>query len=431
VLSYIPARQLDDLVWQDLCALLTHPESIAQALERAQGGHWSSQEMQARREVLRKGRVSLEQQRERLTDAYLSGVMPLAEYQRRRGELEQKADGLTQQIQQLVGQTARQADVATQVRGAEAFCQRVQAGLADASFVQRRQLVELLIDRVVVTDEAVEIRYVIPTSPRGEQSRFCHLRLDYFDLPMPAHEREQAIRARDLGGQAGDPVAHRRFPFPVLPPGAFDHEYLRQPRPIEVIVEGGRGDEMAHLEATVPLVHRRRFPHVPERQTGGGEGGIGTRGEERGNRPQQRRLVLLDDQQVIAVRVDHRRVQIGVAIEGIPGQDTARPVEAVNQHRRGGKFGFRFLPRMIERQLGKDDAEIMQHRTEHLPRGRPTGYSAWSAQARRPRCALPSKVTPVLPRGACSAAGAGAKQAVRATASGSGSRVRKRRCMVV
>jgi len=80
---YIPAQQLDDLVWQDLCAVLTHPESIAQALERAQGGHWSSQEGQARREVLRKGRVSLEQQRERLTDAYLNGVMPLAEYQRR------------------------------------------------------------------------------------------------------------------------------------------------------------------------------------------------------------------------------------------------------------------------------------------------------------------------------------------------------------
>ena len=97
---YIPAQQLDDLVWQDLCALLTHPESIAQALERAQDGHWSSQEVQARREVLRKGRVSIEQQRERLTDAYLSGVMPLAEYQQRRGELEQKEHGLTEQIHQ-------------------------------------------------------------------------------------------------------------------------------------------------------------------------------------------------------------------------------------------------------------------------------------------------------------------------------------------
>lgn len=187
---FIPVQSLDDLVWQDLCAVLAHPESIAQALARAQGGHWSSQELQARRELLRKAQVSLDQHVERLTEAYLGGVMPLAEYQRRRSELEQKRHGLEQQGQHLEGQAARQGDVAAQVQGAEAFCQRVQAGLADASFAQKRQLVELLIDRVVVTGDEVEIRYVVPTTPRGEHTRFCHLRLDYFDGPVPTPEGE-------------------------------------------------------------------------------------------------------------------------------------------------------------------------------------------------------------------------------------------------
>jgi site-specific DNA recombinase len=36
--------------------------------------------------------------------------------------------------------------------------QQLRAGLGQASFQQRRQLVELLIDRVVVTDGQVEIR---------------------------------------------------------------------------------------------------------------------------------------------------------------------------------------------------------------------------------------------------------------------------------
>ena len=45
---------------------------------------------------------------------------------------------------------------------------------------QKRQLVELLIDRVVMTNEEVEIRYVIPTSVRSEQIRFCHLLTGYF-----------------------------------------------------------------------------------------------------------------------------------------------------------------------------------------------------------------------------------------------------------
>ena len=40
-------------------------------------------------------------------------------------------------------------------------------------------LVELLIDRVIVTDSEVEIRYVFPTSSKGERQRFCRLRMDY------------------------------------------------------------------------------------------------------------------------------------------------------------------------------------------------------------------------------------------------------------
>lgn len=59
------------------------------------------------------------------------------------------------------------------------FAERVARGLEQASFAQRRTLVELLIDHVVVTDEEVEIRYVFPTTPAGERLPFCQLRLDY------------------------------------------------------------------------------------------------------------------------------------------------------------------------------------------------------------------------------------------------------------
>ncbi len=63
----------------------------------------------------------------------------------------------------------------------EAFCARIRPVLANATFAQRRQLVELLIDRVIVTDADVEIRYVIPTNPDGPHVAFCHLRKDYLD----------------------------------------------------------------------------------------------------------------------------------------------------------------------------------------------------------------------------------------------------------
>ena len=43
------------------------------------------QELQARQQGLRRGQAGLGQQLERLTDAYLAGVVALDEYRRRRG----------------------------------------------------------------------------------------------------------------------------------------------------------------------------------------------------------------------------------------------------------------------------------------------------------------------------------------------------------
>lgn len=175
----IRADELDDLVWRDLCEVLTHPEILTAALERAGSGAWLPHELQARREALRKGRLSLTHQLDRLTDAYLGGVMPLAEYQRRRANLEQRTGTLDTQDKQLQAQAQQHDQLAGMVASVQQFCQRVQAGLAQATFAQQRHLVELLVDRVVVTEPDVEIRYVIPTSPAGEHTRFCHLRLDY------------------------------------------------------------------------------------------------------------------------------------------------------------------------------------------------------------------------------------------------------------
>lgn len=180
---YAPADQLDEVVWRDLCEVLTHPESITDALQRAHGGEWLPQELKARQENLREGRAALERQLDRLTEAYLGEVIPLAEYRRRRGELEQKDEAIEDQQRQLQAQAEGRMELAGVAGSVEDFCERVQGGLKGATFEQRRQLVDLLIDRVIVTDDEVEIRYVIPTDSSSEHTRFCHLRTDYSGDP--------------------------------------------------------------------------------------------------------------------------------------------------------------------------------------------------------------------------------------------------------
>jgi site-specific DNA recombinase len=182
---HIPGGPLEELVWRDLCEVLAAPAMIAHAMERARGGHWRPQEMQARRANLRRARAGLHQQVERLTEAYLAGVVPLAEYQRRRRDAGGRLSTLDGQDRELTNDADRQGEAARLAAHAEAFCRRVRQGLGQADFRRKRELLELLIDRVVVTGEAVEIRYAIPIGPEGEREPFCRLRTDY-QICLPA-----------------------------------------------------------------------------------------------------------------------------------------------------------------------------------------------------------------------------------------------------
>ena len=179
---YIPVHALDDLVWRDLCDVLTHPDSLAQGLERAHAGAWLPQELQARRAQLKQGSQQLARQVERVGDAYQAGVMPLVEYRQRRQSLDDRLTALERQQRQLEAQVDHHQAITQVMTTMNEFCQRVQQGLSQATFVQRRQLVDLLIDRVIVTEGDVEIHYVLPTTSASEHVRFSHLRTNYLPL---------------------------------------------------------------------------------------------------------------------------------------------------------------------------------------------------------------------------------------------------------
>ena len=216
---YAPAGQLDALVWADLRALLTDPAHIAAALTRAHGGAWLPQELQARRATLHDALGQLGRQQQRLLDAYLAGVLDLDTFERKRRDLAGQEAALAQQQRELAAAAQQRHDLPALAAGAEAFCAQVRDGLANATFAQRRALVELLIDRVVVTDEVVEIRYAIPTSRDGPHQPFCRLRKDY-RAHVPLREtRAQLGRTAHAPPRAGRPLdlARRRGVHPAAP----------------------------------------------------------------------------------------------------------------------------------------------------------------------------------------------------------------------
>ncbi len=133
-------------------------------------------------------------------------MVPLEEYKRRRHELEQRLESIAAQTRQVEASATKHVELAGIAQSMQEFCQRVSRGLEQASFEHKRQLIELLIDRVVVTNDEVEIRYVIPTSPNSEQVRFCHLRANYFDAKRQQEILDDILLRRpamDVGPRKG------------------------------------------------------------------------------------------------------------------------------------------------------------------------------------------------------------------------------------
>lgn len=114
------------------------------SIQRSSDAPWSEhrldngfrRRLQARRENLRKASVSLTHQVERLTEAYLAGILPREEYKRRRQELELKQAALANQMRQIEASATKQIELAGVVKSMEEFCQRVRQGLEQASFEQ-------------------------------------------------------------------------------------------------------------------------------------------------------------------------------------------------------------------------------------------------------------------------------------------------------
>jgi site-specific DNA recombinase len=240
---YIPAGQLDELVWADLCALLTDPAQVTRALARAQGGAWLPQELHARQATIGQALGQLERQQQRLLDAYLAEVVTLPELARKRQDLDRRRDTLLAQQCQLDAAARQRLELGAVADGIQAFCQTVRAGLATATFAQRRQLAELLIDRVVVTDGQAEIRYVLPTSPDGPHRPFCQLRKDHLD-PPPGHCNGDQPGQR---GRFGCPApVERQLAGVAVPPDQQDAV------PVLVPVGGVVAGHLQHGPVVVP-----------------------------------------------------------------------------------------------------------------------------------------------------------------------------------
>jgi site-specific DNA recombinase len=161
--AMIDAEVIEQAVWDHVVGLLSDPQRLVAQFERfvAETADGSPQDQAMARQLqARLDRLARADQR--LLEAYQAEVISLEELaERRRTITEQHCAAVQQRDQRrrLVEQRVRAHAVLANVT---AFSERICSRLKDADFSDRQAILQLIVERIIVHEDTLEIRHVIP-----------------------------------------------------------------------------------------------------------------------------------------------------------------------------------------------------------------------------------------------------------------------------
>lgn len=149
----VRADVVEGLLWEALADLLHHPDLIQDAWQTHQA-QLAATPSQVSRQQQRKD--LLQRQRQRLLDAYQSGALSLQ-------ELTERQNPLVLELQKLETQLASSQSILQTDISLEHFTRHIDQALNSTDLGTRQEVIRLLIERIVVSDEALTVEHIIPT----------------------------------------------------------------------------------------------------------------------------------------------------------------------------------------------------------------------------------------------------------------------------
>ncbi len=155
------ADELDQLVWDEVARHLLNPDLVLKACTAARPDVAAPPARQL---------ADLRAQHSRLLDAYQAGAISLADLEARRHPLEDRIGELDHASRAAEHRALTRADLK---RSVDSFVKGVTDQLDTMTFADRQQLLRTVLDRVVLTDERVELLFNIPvlSTPKEGRSR--------------------------------------------------------------------------------------------------------------------------------------------------------------------------------------------------------------------------------------------------------------------
>jgi site-specific DNA recombinase len=155
----VDGNVVEPLVWQAVAEVLADPQLILDYyLTRQDEDAVTPHELKRVHQEL----GQIENQKQRLLDAYQTEVIELDELETRRQVLEQQRQALEQRLtdlEQLAQQQARQDALISDVTQ---FCENITSVLQSPTPEEQQQVLRLVVDHILVGKEQLTIKHIIP-----------------------------------------------------------------------------------------------------------------------------------------------------------------------------------------------------------------------------------------------------------------------------
>ena len=171
----IAAEELEPLVWQALTELLQQPTRLVAAWRALAEPELTDP---GSLNHLHRRQRDLEKQWHRLLDLYQDDIIDKTELVQRKSQIEAEQKRLSHRLQQALRQQQAQQYETDLTLTCQAFAQRVATALASPSLETQQDVIRLLIDHIVVEDDAVIIKHIVPAE---DDSRLCRLEPTHSD----------------------------------------------------------------------------------------------------------------------------------------------------------------------------------------------------------------------------------------------------------
>jgi site-specific DNA recombinase len=161
----VRTERLDELVWQQVAALLAHPDRLKTEYERRLDALEQTGRENADTAALERQKFHLEKGKSRLIDSYAEGVIDKADFNPKIRQLKIKLEQIDHQIEESRRHEAGQFELFLVINRLEEFAAAVNDQLSTIDFATKREIIRALVKRIEIHKEEIIVVFRVDPDP--------------------------------------------------------------------------------------------------------------------------------------------------------------------------------------------------------------------------------------------------------------------------